>query len=158
MRARGASSGVLGSRRGLFGNFMIQDLCFSEHFLRGFIVSANLRNTCGTFYIRKLQSLQISAIRKTSIDKCRAEKYRTPGSRTSLAVPARFAGGCPHPPYKTTSLGGPFMRGVAVGWVPPLTPPLNKRPPPKRKPGGGSGTICFSLRELRSISMFMSPI
>ena len=28
-----------------------------------------------------------------------------------------------------TFVGGPFMRGVIVGWVPPSLPPLHKRPP-----------------------------
>ena len=31
-----------------------------------------------------------------------------------------------NPPYNLTSLGGHLMRGVIVGWVPPLTPSLNK--------------------------------
>ena len=35
------------------------------------------------------------------------------------------------PPYNLTSLGGHFMRGVIVGWVPPhLPPPLNEMTPP----------------------------
>ena len=40
----------------------------------------------------------------------------------------------PHPPpYKRPSLGGPFMRGVIVGWVPPSLPPLHKRPLPHNR-------------------------
>ena len=32
----------------------------------------------------------------------------------------------PPPPYNLTSLGGHFMRGVIVGWVPHPLPPLIK--------------------------------
>ena len=43
-----------------------------------------------------------------------------------------------------TFVGGSFMRGVIVGWVPPLTPPpLRKRPPPPDICLSGRGPTCL---------------
>ena len=56
------------------GNFMSQDFDISLRFLCGFVVSANLRNNCWSFYRGIRKSPQNSAIlRKTSTEMpCRA--------------------------------------------------------------------------------------
>ena len=50
----------------------------SEQFHRGFVVSANLRNTCWSFYMGKLQSAQ-----KASTKTAQTEKHQNPCSRNS---------------------------------------------------------------------------
>ena len=81
------------------GNFTSQDFDSSAQFLRGFVVSANIRNTCWSFYTGKLQSPQISAIlRKTSTTTCRNKS--NPCSRNFLCYcGSSFSLALVHPPH-----------------------------------------------------------